>query len=152
MILGSIDVMMLYLSYMVNILEGHYIIDTHGYIQQYKDIYHAYTHPEVSLEDSTLRLDQYKNTVIKHNFPSCERNGVDQGIHNVLVHNNILPYLTQHTMDKGLVIHVQSGEALLYLMRDYVLYNTRGEKYSIIHQYDRKPYIKYHYYVKVSVL
>ena len=149
MILGSVDVMMLYLSYMVNILAGHYIMDTHGYLVQYRDVYLAGRRNRSTAQ--SFHIGKYSNTVLKHNFPACERNGVDQGIHNVLVHNHLLPFHTPHTMELGLVMHVQSGEGLLYLMRDYVMYNAVGKRYSIVHQYDRRPYIQYEYMVKVKL-
>ncbi len=39
----------------------------------------------------TSNLISVSSLVPENNFPRCERNGVDQGAHNVLVHTNQIP-------------------------------------------------------------
>ena len=73
-------------------------------------------------------------------FPSCERNGVDQGVHNVLLHTGLVPGLHLHTAKSfpGVVSHMQSD---LYVSLDGGvpprIINSLGDAVSIVHQYDR---------------
>jgi len=77
-----------------------------------------------------------------HTHSSCERNGVDQGVHNVLVHDATmlkdLRAFIQHPNRKGLVWtggYVPKGKLMLD-DQDMVL-NEDGVRYSVLHQYDR---------------
>jgi len=67
-------------------------------------------------------------------FPSCERNGVDQGVHNVLVHMGRIKNPTVHPQSKAMVINLQGGQGVV---RDGEVFNKRGEKVAVVHQYDR---------------
>lgn len=75
-------------------------------------------------------------------FPTCERNGVDQGIHNVLVRSNLIPHLQLLQQEDGMVAHMQSNIAF----RERVaasqsslprVLNKKQQVMSIVHQYDR---------------
>lgn len=46
-------------------------------------------------------------------FPTCERNGVDQGIHNVLVHSNVMSNVKIWTQSTGPVANMQSKLAII---------------------------------------
>jgi len=73
---------------------------------------------------------------------SCERNGVDQGVHNVLVHDSTFlqgmkPYIL-HANSKGWVWtggYVPKG-SLAFDGENAVL-NAAGAPYAVLHQYDR---------------
>eukprot|EP01037_Dinobryon_pediforme_P032618 gene32618-37651_t len=54
---------------------------------------------------------------LDNSFPQCERNGVDQGVHNVLVHTNRIPG-----------VRIESSTELK---------NGGNKLFSIVHQYDR---------------
>lgn len=86
-------------------------------------------------------------------FPHCERNGVDQGIHNVLV----------HTLNAGLnvqilypeefpVVNMQSGKEQtiigsepgingdikrVYMTRRFIKDSSERESFAVVHQFDR---------------
>lgn len=74
----------------------------------------------------------------QEDFHTCERNGVDQGMHNVFIHQGQIQHL--HRMDQftGVVANLQS---FVGKMResDYHVTNIEGEEYAVIHQYDRHP-------------
>jgi len=67
-------------------------------------------------------------------FPTCERNGVDQGIHNVIVHKNLV---------KGIVIHQQETSPVLNLQTRIAtvngteVFNMLNELVPVAHQIDR---------------
>jgi len=72
-------------------------------------------------------------------FPFCERNGVDQGVHNVIVYANLLltPVKVDYEQDL-LVSHMQTSlnsNALEF--GDVVLNLFLNSPISIVHQYDR---------------
>jgi len=67
-------------------------------------------------------------------FAKCERNGVDQGVHNVLVHTGQIPGLVVRDQRTGWVANMQSG--LSRVTKGGVL-NQKGERVSVVHQYDR---------------
>ena len=46
-------------------------------------------------------------------FPSCERNGVDQGIHNVLVHSNVMSNVKIWQQSTAPVANMQSKLAII---------------------------------------
>jgi hypothetical protein len=107
-------------------------------------------------------------------FPACERNGVDQGVHNVLVHTNSIPHIKIFKQSDGFVANMQSK---LYRV-DSSSYNvyalpprgpTGGSStsssdtseansgsspvntlFSIVHQYDRHPQLQSFLFKKVS--
>ena len=72
---------------------------------------------------------------LSSNFPSCERNGVDQGLHNVIIHYKFIDEVKIWKQKLGsLVAHLQS---LKSIVREGDVLNYFGETVSIVHQYDR---------------
>ena len=67
-------------------------------------------------------------------FPSCERNGVDQGVHNVLVHKNKIPNLKIWGQRDGPVANMQ---AELYRLTGMKVRNKMRDLVPVAHQYDR---------------
>ena len=75
-------------------------------------------------------------------FPQCERNGVDQGIHNVLLHAGIVPGLQHHSQSTfpSVVSHMQSdlyAEVSTGTPPLVTSAGGEGKPVSIVHQYDR---------------
>jgi len=69
-------------------------------------------------------------------FPRCERNGVDQGIHNVLVHKKVISFLKIFSQSDGPVANLQAQRARV---RDGEVFNQNGDLVPVVHQYDRRP-------------
>lgn len=81
------------------------------------------------------RSDMLGKHGITSKFPSCERNGVDQGLHNVIIHYDLLSNVkVSHQTSGGLVAHLQAYKSIV--AQDTVL-NTNGHRVAIVHQYDR---------------
>ena len=77
---------------------------------------------------------------LTHLFPQCERNGVDQGAHNVLLHSGLVPELQFHSSGTfpSVVSHMQSDPYASVSTSDPVrVKDTTGLPVSIVHQYDR---------------
>ena len=76
-------------------------------------------------------------------FPSCERNGVDQGIHNVLLHLNHLQPVSVKYPDTFPIVNLQSSpELMLHFINetvDSIKMLDHNVKYAVVHQYDRDP-------------
>jgi hypothetical protein len=87
-------------------------------------------------------------------FPTCERNGVDQGVHNVLLHLQYLSPLLVKYSDDFPVVNLQSSPELMLEKsttftqsigtnkappREPAIYMVKypGVKYAVVHQYDR---------------
>mmetsp|Transcript_21615 Transcript_21615/g.30983 ORF Transcript_21615/g.30983 Transcript_21615/m.30983 type:complete len:498 (+) Transcript_21615:3-1496(+) len=88
-----------------------------------------------SKEELDLANNMILSKIMKASiFPSCERNGVDQGIHNVLIHSNVLPNVKIWQQSTSPVANMQSKLAII---RNQVVYNKAGEKVAVVHQYDR---------------
>eukprot|EP01038_Epipyxis_sp_PR26KG_P008082 gene8082-10949_t len=77
---------------------------------------------------------------ITANFPSCERNGVDQGVHNVLIHLSTVSDLRIWSHKDGPVANMQAKVARIistsYLQK---VVNGNGAEVAVVHQYDRFP-------------
>jgi len=67
-------------------------------------------------------------------FPSCERNGVDQGAHNVLVYKGAIPRMKIWDQIEGPVSNLQAEQ---YQLKENVVFNRKGAKAAVVHQYDR---------------
>mmetsp|Transcript_24412 Transcript_24412/g.33498 ORF Transcript_24412/g.33498 Transcript_24412/m.33498 type:complete len:230 (-) Transcript_24412:50-739(-) len=75
---------------------------------------------------------------VSKKFPHCERNGVDQGVHNVLVHARLLPSAKVEYPDTFPVINMQSSpEYAPSGSSSTQLLNNNDKPFSIVHQYDR---------------
>ncbi|KAJ1422539.1 hypothetical protein B484DRAFT_452314 [Ochromonadaceae sp. CCMP2298] len=85
-------------------------------------------------------------------FPSCERNGVDQGAHNVLVHTGALKHLhlQQWGQRDGPVANMQSRLLKIAASpeRGLVVRNSVGAEVHVVHQYDRYPDLQKHLFEK----
>ena len=69
-------------------------------------------------------------------FPTCERNGVDQGVHNVLVHTNKIKNLKVWGQSNSPVLNLQAKMAKV---QGKTVQNIHGELAAVVHQYDRYP-------------
>eukprot|EP01031_Cornospumella_fuschlensis_P035751 gene35751-43367_t len=75
-------------------------------------------------------------------FPRCERNGVDQGLHNILMHLGLLGgtsiQIHKHEHFSYPVINMQTAMMIVSHRVDKgKVYMSGGQLYSIVHQYDR---------------
>ena len=86
---------------------------------------------------------------IQSKFPICERNGVDQGVHNVLVYKNIIEYLTIMTESDGNVVNLQGRTAFVSGKQ---VTNLKGNIFPIVHQYDRYPNLQKALFAEVKQL
>lgn len=84
-------------------------------------------------EESYQRIN---NKALSNKFPTCERNGVDQGIHNVLVHMKLLPSLHLYDQRSGPVANLQAKVATVDGDK---VYNANNQLVHVVHQYDRYP-------------
>ena len=69
-------------------------------------------------------------------FPTCERNGVDQGVHNVLIHRHLFPNVQIIPQHKAMVSNLQAKKHT-YDRRVQEVRNNNGDRVAIVHQYDR---------------
>jgi len=79
-------------------------------------------------------VDQMADTMVTPEFSKCERNGVDQGVHNVLLHTGRVDRGVVRTFDQrtGPVANMQAH--VMDLKGDFSVVNKRGELVSIMHQ------------------
>lgn len=76
---------------------------------------------------------------IETKFPICERNGVDQGAHNVIVHKKLIDS-SIIPQSHSIVINMQAKIARVIedpISHEFIIRNSMDEKVAIIHQYDR---------------
>lgn len=81
---------------------------------------------------SYLRL--MSETMETAKFAKCERNGVDQGVHNVLVHTGQIPGLRVLDQQSGWVANMQAGRAIISVSG---VSNRNKQLVAVVHQYDR---------------
>lgn len=89
-------------------------------------------------------------------FPQCERNGVDQGVHNVIIHTNMIPSIQIYSQSDGLVSNMQSK---LYELKSEKLVKGgeikevftlhSNQKVYVAHQYDRNSEFQSYLFNKV---
>jgi len=90
-------------------------------------------------------------------FPKCERNGVDQGVHNVIVHTNMVPSIHSKVFSSsdGPVSNMQSKLYELSIsakgaeIKEIIASRSR-EKVYIAHQYDRNTEFQSYLFKRVS--
>eukprot|EP01035_Chromulina_nebulosa_P020973 gene20973-27178_t len=81
--------------------------------------------------------------VILGDIDLCERNGVDQGIHNVIIGLELVSPIVSYFDDENLIINLQQSAVLQSMKRAIntdtnQLFSYRFDTpYSIVHQYDR---------------
>ena len=114
------------------------------------------------MNDIITHNTESKNPLVADSkFPSCERNGVDQvitqlitshpnsyfsliysstqGIHNVLVHTNSIPNMKVVDQRRGLVMNMQAKRAQVINDKGtYSVRNSYDKVVSVVHQYDRE--------------
>lgn len=95
------------------------------------------------------KYDSVNNVLLNGQFPRCERNGVDQGVHNVIVHNNLIPDIKTWDQSSGPVANLQAGMAII---RDNKVFNKKGELMAVVHQYDRNAGLQKYLFETVSSL
>lgn len=89
-------------------------------------------------------------------FPQCERNGVDQGVHNVLVHSGALSHLhlRRWSQTDSPVANMQAKAALLNCegqeQEQCLVRNRAGVSVAVVHQYDRYPQLQQFLFRKVN--
>jgi hypothetical protein len=90
----------------------------------------------LKLMDDIL-MGKKKSTLSQQSlFPQCERNGVDQGIHNVLVHKGMIKNLKIFSQRDSQVVNLQAKTAIV---NGKLVLNANGDKVAVVHQYDRYP-------------
>ena len=92
----------------------------------------------VSMGSASEVLDYLRlmsETMETKQFANCERNGVDQGVHNVLVHTQQIPGLKVLDQRSGWVANMQAKSAVINDFNQ--VSNQRGNLVAIVHQYDR---------------
>jgi hypothetical protein len=92
-------------------------------------------------------------------FPSCERNGVDQGVHNVLVHTGALEHLQLKAWGQAEspVANMQARMASIECTnspsatgkRKCTVKNKAGAQVAVVHQYDRFPDLQQYLFTEV---
>jgi hypothetical protein len=80
-------------------------------------------------------------------FPTCERNGVDQGVHNVLVHTDKIKNMKIWSQSNSPVLNLQAKMARVEGM---VVKNNHGDLVAVVHQYDRYPELQRELFKEVS--
>ena len=92
-----------------------------------------------------LKYAQQMAAVIAHeDFKKCERNGVDQGVHNVLVHDNMVLGSQIVPQRASRVANLQAKVAIVH--NNNVLRASDRTPVAVVHQYDRFPDLAAFYY------
>ena len=142
---------MLYLRLMNDITLGASVTNVKQYWEEFSSTYRSITSAgqanRLELKDM---LNEISVTNLAHKFPTCERNGVDQGVHNVLVHTNLIPFLKTFKQHDSPVVNMQGGMASVKLDGELmVVHNARGVKTAVAHQYDRNKELMEHLFQRV---
>ncbi len=82
-------------------------------------------------------------------FPQCERNGVDQGVHNVLVHTGKIHHLKVWSQKQSPVLNLQARLAVV--KENGRVLNLAGDEVAVVHQYDRYESLQRLLFEKVCV-
>jgi len=150
------------------------------------DMIAEYIHYMNDIIGGQIRQSIWRNHLEKHGintkdiaFPRCERNGVDQGVHNVLVHTQILsespvvtgrlevlmknsvrggPFSTGEENvqqiflwdnEHGFVANLQAQRNKIN--EQHIVVNSLDHKIAIVHQYDRIPEFQKYLFGKVCI-
>jgi len=100
----------------------------HLYLQTMSNALLGYYPKETGLKDPKTR------------FPSCERNGVDQGLHNYLIHAHKFPFeVSVKYPDMFPIVNMQAAVDITPLPDDpsTVVMIGEGKPFAVVHQYDR---------------
>ncbi|RYH14937.1 hypothetical protein EON65_32700 [archaeon] len=150
--MGYIDVVHIYVHYMSLLLRGkqlalnrhtlasHDTFDYYNYLNHIDNAYAINNFKSNGLYNRNMQDIDTHIALINENtqFPKCERNGVDQGMHNVLIYLNLIPVKLLHHY-KFPVINVQAAVANFeFSIQNNTMYNIDNQfQFSIVHQYDR---------------
>lgn len=93
-------------------------------------------------------LQLMKDEMETPEFARCERNGVDQGVHNVLVHTRRIPQLQVKSQANGWVANMQAGRSSID--EDGVVRNPSGQVVAVVHQYDRNRPLQERFFEKFT--
>ena len=136
---GTIDLVLDYLLMMSQVVQGKKLPASSNYLEEH--ILEQYS------EEHNALMKHRKS--IKHQFPTCERNGVDQGLHNVLVYNNAIPKLMKWDQSSGPVANMQAKVARIRKEgNDLAVYNRQNQRSLVVHQYDRNPELQQYLFEK----
>jgi len=149
---ASIDLAMLYLRLMNDITTGIYSLSLAQYWYDYYLTYRSFVTGAPATEQAAREFSRGAPAIkLTPKFPSCERNGVDQGVHNQLVHSKCIPDVDRFWQNDGPVANMQGGQAVVKTEEGLmVVYNGRGQKVKVAHQYDRNKQLQAHLYKRVS--
>jgi hypothetical protein len=101
----------------------------------------------LKLMEDILFFEKKSQLSVSAKFPECERNGVDQGVHNVLVHKNIIKHLSIMSERDGYVVNMQGRTATV---NNKQVSNSKGDIFPIVHQYDRYPTLQKALFAEVN--
>jgi hypothetical protein len=91
----------------------------------------------VEVMSKILSGENIPESNIMNYFPRCERNGVDQGIHNVIMHKNLIPSIKILSGFNDIAIHMQSASAYILDFSPVQVFNGNNTLLPVVHQYDR---------------
>ncbi|KAJ8602258.1 hypothetical protein CTAYLR_003638, partial [Chrysophaeum taylorii] len=95
--------------------------------------------------DAALAYAKQMSAVVSNpDFVNCERNGVDQGVHNVLLHERRVRGAKIVPQRGALVANLQARVAVISGTR--VLKASDDAPVAVVHQYDRFPNLAKHYF------
>lgn len=97
-----------------------------------------------TFSEAQAYADQMSAIVSDAAFASCERNGVDQGVHNVLLHEDRVAGARLVPQRDALVANLQAKVARVGA--DGVVTTPGGRRVAVVHQYDRFPNLAARYY------
>jgi hypothetical protein len=145
---GTTDVVMDYVHMMSEIVQGHAIpppsLDS-------KNGAEVKEKQEEGEEEDIIQILTDRRQRVKSKFPQCERNGVDQGVHNVLVYKQLIPHMKRWDQGSGPVANLQAKVAK-YNAGTNMITNRKNELSAVVHQYDRVPELQHYLFEKVSLL
>lgn len=78
--------------------------------------------------------------------------GIDQGIHNYIVHKKLIDYKFFENLDGPVLTMGYTDPKSLHFKNDGFIINNNGDIINILHQYDRHRYIMRNIMVKLSLL
>ncbi|CAM9296723.1 unnamed protein product [Discosporangium mesarthrocarpum] len=85
-------------------------------------------------EHVLVYAQQMSKHLLSRRFQRCERNGVDQGLHNYLLHTDNVRGVIRFDQSNGPVANMQADKYKLHGTR---VANKAGREVPIVHQYDR---------------
>lgn len=101
----------------------------------------------IGTRDTALRYAKQMSAVISNPaFAHCERNGVDQGVHNVLVHEKRVPNAVVVPQRNSGVANLQARVAKVGPENLVRKASDPSKLVAVVHQYDRFPNLARYYY------